>query len=95
MNNTGSFGGNLGGLPNLRAAMERRGQDASVLDQITNAAPGPSSPVAGAAPQGPDMQVASSMSSTPMDPDQEIALTALADTVKTNNKIKKAAAGLR
>ena len=63
--NSGSFGIGLGGVESLKAAMQRRGIDASVLDQTSPAAPGAESPVppnlpaqAGPLPGPTDQQVA-------------------------------------
>ena len=49
--NTGSFGSAIGGVDALKAAMQRRGIDTGILDQITPGAPGPASPVAPQVPQ--------------------------------------------
>ena len=38
--NTGSFGAALGGIDALKASMQSRGIDTSVLDQVSAAAPG-------------------------------------------------------
>ena len=49
--NTGQFGISLGGVQAVKQAMQRRGMDVSILDQVSPAAPGPPSPVAPAVPQ--------------------------------------------
>ena len=102
--NTGSFGAAIGGADALKASMGRRGIDASLLDQISPAAPtGPSevapalpadagvpSPVTGGAPAVPAGGATPTRSG-----EMEIALKALAGTVKTENKIAEAVLGLR
>jgi len=101
--NTGSFGAAIGGSDALKASMDRRGIDASLLDNISPAAPtGPSevspalpgeataSQVTGAAPAAPTGGATPTRSG-----EMEIALKALAGTVKTENKIAEAVLGLR
>lgn len=98
--NSGSFGSVLGGGEFLKAAMQRRGIDTGVLDQMSPAVGG--SPVSPDVPQGapnigpspsqvmtdqtPQAQPGASSRSAEMD----IALKALAGTVKTENKIAEA-----
>lgn len=98
--NTGSFGVGLGGVQALKQAMQRRGIDASVLDQVSPAAPGEQSPVPTPVPQT-NPQVGSVPQAVPTAPtgpggqpppqsrtgEMDIALKALAGTVKTENKI--------
>lgn len=94
--NTGQFGIGLGGIQSLKAAMQRRGMDASILDQITPAAAGGPSQVPPAVPQT-NPQVGAMPTATPgaekpmatptRSGEMEIALKALAGTVRTENKI--------
>ena len=100
-NNTGSFASAIGGAGALKAAMDRRGIDSSILDQVSPAGGG--SPVAPPLPAGTP-QIAPTGSPSPeavagsVDPlkpvvrsgEMEIALKALAGTVDTENKIAKA-----
>ena len=106
--NTGSFGAAIGGSDALKQAMGRRGMDASALDQVSPAAPtGPSSvapgippdanmgaAAPGAAPVDPAMGTMEEKQ-TPRSAEMEIALKALADTVKTENKIAETLIGSR
>ena len=100
--NMGSFGAATGGADALKAAMQRRGVDASVLDQMTPGAPGPASPVAPTIPEtnpqigavsapAPEAGLANLFRSA----EAEIALKALAGVAKTESKIAEAALGLQ
>ena len=103
--NTGSFGAAIGGADALKASMGRRGIDTSLLDNISPASPtGPSEvpsalPTdAGVPPQvagGPPVAPAGEVTAPPRSGEMEIALKALAGTVKTENKIAEAILGLR
>lgn len=102
----GQFGQALGGVDALKAAMQRRGMDSSILDQVSASAPSGPSNVAPPIPEG-TQNIASSIPqtlTTPATPEpqqqfrsaeQEIALKALANTVKTENKIAEGVLGLR
>lgn len=101
--NTGSFGAAIGGADVLKQAAQRRGMDASILDQVspaaatstevapplegTGAVPVPSSPQ----PSGGQQNAGTPFRSAEM----EIALKALAQTVRTEEKIAEQALGLR
>ena len=103
--NMGSFGTSLGDTSSLRAAMQKRGIDASILDQISPAASGAPSQVAPAIPQTnpnigtTDQQVASqAVPSTPApvtakipfrSAEMEIATKAMAGVISTENEIVK------
>ncbi|HEC64385.1 MAG TPA: hypothetical protein ENI23_03740 [bacterium] len=103
--NTGSFGATIGGADALKASMGRRGIDASLLDQISPAAPtGPSevapalpadagvpSPVTGGAPAAPTGAEKVPFRSG----EAEIAIKALKSVIDTENKIAEAVLGLR
>jgi len=95
----GQFGTALGGAGALKAAMQRRGIDTSVLDQMSPAAPGEASSVASNLPQtnpsiGQSLGPEAIPLATPTTPSQQlrqefrsaemqIALRALENTVKT------------
>lgn len=94
--NTGSFGAGLGGIDALKAAMQKRGIDASILDQVSASAPTGASAVAPNVPQDANnvmTQTASSAvggsnSKTPFrSAESEISLKALRDVAKTEAKI--------
>lgn len=93
--NTGSFGAGLGGTSALKQAMQRRGLDASVLDQVSAAAPGEQvmpPAVSGSGPQVGDIaSQAVGQAEEPKVPfrsaEMETSLKALEGTVKTENKI--------
>ena len=100
--NLGSFGAAIGGGDALKAAMQRRGVDTSLLDQISPAAPGGPSEVAPALPTdaGIPSQVTGAVAGVPAPAiekapfrsgEAEIALKALAQTVRIENKIAEAA----
>ena len=106
--NTGSFGSAIGGADAIKAAMQRRGMDASTLDQVSPAAPTAPSSVSPAMPQGggmpqdmggapmeelPPMGTMETQKQQPRSAEMEIALKALADTVKTENKIAETLIG--
>ena len=105
MNETGSFGNSIGGAGALKAAMQRRGIDSSILDQVSPASAGPQSPVSPAIPQDAP-NVAPSIDQTLQPPQQtaskqparsaemDIALKALSGVVKTESKIAEASLGL-
>ena len=104
--NTGSFGAAIGGGDALKAAMQRRGIDASLLDQVSPAAPvGPSEvPPALPADAGIPSQVTGGVAGVPAPAiekapfrsgEAEIALKALAGTLRVENKIAEALLGLR
>lgn len=103
--NTGSFGVATGGVEALRAAMQRRGIDTSVLDTISASAPtGPSQVAPAVTQQAPNvMNQTAAQAVTPAakaevpfrSGEMEISLRALRDTVKTENKIAEAALGLQ
>jgi len=98
--NTGQFGIGLGGIQALKAAMQKRGMNASVLDQVSASAPAGPSQVAPPVPQT-NPQVGAMPPATPQagpttqkptppaarSEEMSIALQALAGTVKTENKI--------
>lgn len=99
--NTGGFGAAIGGVDALKEAMGRRGIDASLLDQISPAAPGPQSPVAPPLPTDAG-RVAPAVGGAPVAPtgvekipfrsgEAEIAIKALKSVVDTENKIAEAA----
>jgi|SRR3990167_2499163 len=107
--NTGSFGAATGGADALKAAMQRRGVDTSRLDQMSPAVGGtpvapnipqtnpqigsvgaPSAPGGPVAPEG-----ATSPAQTFRSAENEIALKALVDVVKTENKIALSALQLQ
>ena len=95
--NPGQFGAAIGGSAAIRSAMQRRGIDASVLDQISPAAPGGPSPVApgvpttnpqvGAIPSPRPSPAAGPAAPPSRSGEMDIALKALAGTVRTENKI--------
>lgn len=104
--NMGSFGAPAGGAEALKNALRRRGIDTSVLNQMSAGAAGGPAPVPGQVPQGaPNVAPSIDQSLQPVSPgetkpqarsaEQEIALKALADTVKTENKIAEALIGMR
>ena len=100
--NTGSFGSPIGDVSALKQAMERRGMDSSILDQVSSAAPGPQTPVApnipdtnpqvGAVAQEPTPppQQQEPQAPPPRSGEMEIALNALKDVVKTESDIAEA-----
>ena len=105
----GQFGQAIGGGDALRASMERRGMDVSVLDTISPAAPGPQSPVAPNLPEGagvgggalPEQAVATTAVGGKPPPipfrsgEMEISLKALKSVVDTESKIAELSLGLR
>ena len=100
--NTGSFGAATGGTDALRAAMERRGLDASILDQVSASSPTGPSEVPGQVPetnvmQSPSME-AVGQATKPETPftsgEMELSLKALKSVVDTENAVKKATIGL-
>lgn len=106
--NTGSFGAATGGTDALKASMQRRGMDASILDQTSASSPAGLSEVAPAMPSPsggglPETDIATkamgSGGKTPSTPfrsgEGELALKALADTLKIEGKIAQASLGLR
>ena len=101
--NTGSFGAATGGTDALRAAMERRGMDASILDQVSASSPTGPSEVPGQVPDTNVMQQAPAMEAVgqatkPETPfasgEMELSLKALKSVVDTENAVKKATIGL-
>ena|SRR3990167_7495544 len=106
--NTGSFGAAIGDVGPLKNAMQRRGMDASILDQVSpSAAIGPTSVAgnvqgqipmggeAGATPGTLSQGTAEQVVSPVRSGEMEIALKALASVAKTESKIAEAAIGLR
>lgn len=105
--NMGSFGAATGGTDALRAAMQRRGLDTSILDQVSATAPSGPSQVApditGAMPEvGSPDQARVATAARPQEPklpfrsaEAEIALKALKSTVDTENKIAEVVMGLQ
>ena len=102
--NTGSFGAATGGTDALRAAMERRGLDASILDQVSASSPTGPSEVPGQVPeanvmQSPSMEAVGQATGGQEPPvrsgEMGIALKALAQTVSTENTIAKSALKLQ
>jgi len=105
--NTGSFGAAIGGVDALKAAMQRRGMDAGIVDQMSASAPGGGSPVA--APVQGSSQVAPSIDQTLQAPpsgggqpkaqtrsgEMDIALKAMKGVIDTENKIAQASIGLQ
>ena len=106
MQNTGSFAAQLGDVSALKQAMERRGIDTSVLDQVSAAAPtGPTPtapPVPETSPQIGTMAPAPSPRAGVGEPQKvpfrsgeaEIALRAMQGVIKTESKIAEAIVGL-
>src|SRR3990172_12880777 len=97
----GSFGQAIGGIDVLKAAMKRRGIDSSVLDQVSAAVGG--SPISPNVPQGtPNVSIPGTQVATPAPQtkqsfrsgEMEIALKALENTVRTENKIAESASRL-
>src|SRR3990172_2250401 len=96
---TGSFGAATGGRGGLKAAMSRRGIDASVLDQMS---PGS---VAGTSPMPTGVEVSPNVGQAPQagvtaptkepDTDMKIALKALAGVVKNEGGLKKTVVQMR
>jgi hypothetical protein len=95
---TGSFATDLGGVQSLKAAMQRRGVDAGILDQVSAASPtGPSevAPAPTGAPSisAPQVQTPAVTEKTPQAPfrsgEAEIALKALAGVAKIEADIAK------
>lgn len=90
---TGSFGAGLGGIQALKQAMQRRGIDSSILDQVSASAPSGPSAVPGIAPTndiGIPQTPAQSIQPAKVPArsgEMEIAIQALAGVVKTENKI--------
>ncbi|MHC4269142.1 MAG: hypothetical protein ACYSWS_00845 [Planctomycetota bacterium] len=100
--NTGSFGAATGGTDALKAAMERRGMDASVLDQVSASAPTGPSPVPGVPAETNIMTQTPQLPQTPKAPEVQprsgemnIALKAMDSVIKTENKIAEQVLGLR
>ena len=105
----GGFGQGLGDISALKAAMSRRGVDTAVLDQISPAAPGPTSPVASTLPEGtPNIsgtERAVAEATTPAltkqpgipfrSAEMELSLKALRSVVDTESKIAELSLGLR
>ena len=102
----GQFAQATGGGDALRAAFQKRGIDASVLDQVSDTAPtGPSNiPPNLPAPQGGAIGQPTTPQpiATPQAPEQEfrsaemgIALKALQGVVKTENKIAESVLNLQ
>lgn len=98
--NTGSFGSAIGGSPELLAAMQRRGIDASALQQVSPASAGGVSPV----PVTPDPTAATAAlgqelpqpaQPTPPDSDNTIAMKALATVVTNDSKMKRDLVNMR
>ena len=104
----GQFGIGLGGTDALKQAMQRRGIDASILDQVSPASGGASA-VPTAVPEtnpnigGVDQAVASQAvggqaSANPKasfrSAEMEISLKALQNTVATENKIAQSSLGM-
>ncbi len=105
LGNTGSFGAAIGGSGALTAALEKRGMDAGLLDQVSPTAPsGPSEVAPGipadagggipqpAAPQAP--QASQQPEQAFRSAEMSIALKALNGVVSTESKIAKALLGL-
>ena len=104
---TGSFGQATGGTDALKAAMARRGIDASILDQTSAGSAQGASEVAPAVPTGaPNIDSSIPQTLQPTAPAQtateafrsaemDIALKALAGVVKTESKIAESVLGLR
>ena len=98
----GQFGQATGGADALRAAMQKRGMDASILDQVSATAPTGPSEVAPALPEGTGAggQPAQAVGTlqAPEQPfrsrEMEIALKALNSVVSTENSIVKQALSL-
>lgn len=91
--NTGSFGADLGGIQALKESMKRRGIDSSILDQVSASAPSGPSESPGIAPTN-DIGLPQTPTPSPQPTvtptrsgEMDIALKALAGTVKTENKI--------
>lgn len=92
MENTGSFGAAIGGNQELMEAMQRRGVDASAMQQMS---PGS---VGGAAPMPTDMAAAQAAMPQAMgqpapqqapESDNTIAMKALATVVTNDSKMKR------
>jgi hypothetical protein len=101
---TGSFGNAIGGASALKQAMQRRGMDASIMDQVSPAGGGTpvAPPIEKQAPTGQGMDQTMQPISPQTQPEattrseeMRIALQALSDTVKTENKIAESIVGLR
>jgi hypothetical protein len=105
-NNTGSFGSAIGGADSLKAAMQRRGMDSSILDQVSPTSPGGASQIAPSLPSS-EGDLASSVASNVVAPsgakpstpfrsaEMEISLKALKSVVDTESKIAELSLGLR
>ena len=105
LGNTGSFGAAIGGSGALTAALEKRGMDAGLLDQVSPTAPSGPSEVApgipanvgggGGIPQ-PQAPAPEAAAQGPIfrSGEMEIALKALNGVVSTESKIAKALLGL-
>ncbi len=105
---SGSFGAATGGTDALKAAMARRGMDASMLDQTSAGSAQGMSEVAPPLPEDP-ANLAPSMDQTLQAPqptsqtadqmsrsaEMDIALKALAGVVKTESKIAETVLGLK
>lgn len=106
MNNSGSFGAPIGqGAGDaIKAAMARRGMDSSVLNANTQSpsavqVPPPAQtsampPTAQGTPP-PMPPTTSGVGTPPTNSDQQIALNAMAEFIKSQSKINEAQAGLR
>ena len=90
----GQFGQAVGGMDALKAAMQRRGIDSSILDQVSPAGGG--SPVSPNVPmETPNVTPRGASVAPPVEQakkpfrsgEMEIALKALENTVRTENKI--------
>lgn len=91
--NKGSFGaGVLGDTSALRAAMDAKGIDSSVLEQVSNAAPTGGTNISPPLPQGdPNVGVPQQAVQPPKEPDSDvkIALKALGAFVTSEGKVKE------
>ena len=95
----GSFGAATGGTEALRDAMQRRGIDASILDQLTpgavaGAAPIPQSPsdlsvAQSALPQPEVAPTAGTPTPPPTDPELMVAIEALAGFTKSAGNTRR------
>lgn len=96
--NTGSFGTGLTGIDALKASFQKRGMDTSVLDTVSGSAAGQQAAPPQVPTTNPDLGVAQQMEqepkATPRSMEAEIALKALADTAKAENKIAQMASGI-
>jgi len=93
--NTGSFAGPIGGSQELLAAMQRRGIDASALQQVSPGSVGGASPV----PAAPEAAMASAAlggevpvagpAAPAEDSELKIALKALSGFVQSEGKLRR------